>query len=132
MAADRDKVRQVVANLVENAIKYSPDGGRIEVGIEAGEEALFHVRDEGRGIPPEERARVFEKFYRVDPHMRHGVGGTGLGLYICSELVSRMGGRIWVEANEAKGSTFLVALPLAESLPLDRAAAETAELLQRQ
>ena len=64
--------------------------------------------------------------------MRHGVGGTGLGLYICSELVSRMGGRIWVEANEAKGSTFLVALPLAESLPLDRAAAETAELLQRQ
>jgi PAS domain S-box-containing protein len=127
VAADRDKVRQILANLVENAIKYSPDGGRIEVGVETGEEALFYVRDQGMGIPSEERTRVFEKFYRIDPHMTRGVGGTGLGLYICSELVSRMAGRIWVEANEVKGSTFLVALPLAESLPFQRLAAETAE-----
>jgi PAS domain S-box-containing protein len=127
VAADRDKVRQVLANLVENAIKYSPDGGRIEIGVEADEEALFYVSDEGLGIPAEERARVFEKFYRVDPHMTRGIGGTGLGLYICSELVSRMGGRIWVEANPAKGATFLFVLPLAESLPLQRLAAETAE-----
>jgi two-component system phosphate regulon sensor histidine kinase PhoR len=127
VAADRDKVRQVLANLAENAIKYSPDGGRIDVGVETGEEALFYVRDEGLGIPNGERGRVFEKFYRVDPHMTRGIGGTGLGLYICSELVSRMGGRIWVEANDAKGSTFLFALPLAESLPFQRLAAETAE-----
>ena len=127
VAADRDKVRQVIANLVENAIKYSPDGGQIEVGIQTGEEAVFYVRDQGLGIPADERARVFEKFYRVDPHMTRGVGGTGLGLYICGELVSRMGGRIWVEANDAEGSTFLVALPLAESLSLQRLAAETGE-----
>ena len=127
VAADRDKVRQILANLVENAIKYSPDGGRIEVGVETGEEAVFYVRDEGMGIPSGERTRVFEKFYRVDPHMTRGVGGTGLGLYICSELVSRMGGRIWVEANDRKGSTFLFALPLAESIAFQRLAAETAE-----
>src|SRR5207247_505970 len=114
--ADRDKVRQVLVNLVENAIKYSPGGGRIEVGIELGAEAeadmvTFFVRDEGLGIPPDEQARIFEKFYRLDPHMTRGVGGTGLGLYICNELVNRMGGHIWVESSEGVGSTFLLSLP---------------------
>ncbi len=128
VAADRDKVRQVLVNLVENAIKYSPDGGRIEVRVEADEDgALFSVRDEGLGIPSEERARIFEKFYRVDPQMTRGVGGTGLGLYICSELVSRMGGRIWVEPNEERGSTFLFALDVAESSSVQRLAAEQSE-----
>jgi PAS domain S-box-containing protein len=114
VAADLDKVRQVLVNLVENAIKYSPDGGKVEVGATSrGENVCFHVRDEGLGIAPEEQSRVFEKFYRVDPHMMRGVGGTGLGLYICKELVSRMGGRIWVESNDGKGSTFLFELPAA-------------------
>jgi PAS domain S-box-containing protein len=124
--ADREKVRQVVVNLVENAIKYSPDGGRVEVGAESQEEnVLFHVRDEGLGIPSDEQSRVFEKFYRVDPHMTRGVGGTGLGLYICNELVSRMGGHIWLESNAGEGSTFLFELPAAPPIaapaPAERA-----------
>jgi PAS domain S-box-containing protein len=123
VAADRDKVRQVLVNLVENAIKYSPGGGRIEVGIELGAEGdadtvVFFVRDEGLGIPPDEQARIFEKFYRLDPHMTRGVGGTGLGLYICNELVNRMGGHIWVESSEGKGSTFLLSLPTEPKAPV--------------
>ncbi len=122
VVADRDKVRQVLVNLVENAMKYSPGGGRIEVGLESGEESgaetvVFFVRDEGLGIPADEQARIFEKFYRLDPHMTRGVGGTGLGLYICSELVNRMGGHIWVESTEGEGSTFLLELP-AEPQPV--------------
>jgi two-component system phosphate regulon sensor histidine kinase PhoR len=125
VGADRDKIRQVLVNLIENAIKYSPDGGRIEVGVEAGqssgdETVIFFVRDEGIGIPTEEQERIFEKFYRLDPQMTRGVGGTGLGLYICSELVHRMGGNIWVESTEGKGSTFLLELPVEHS-PLPRA-----------
>ena len=115
VAADLDKVRQVLVNLVENAIKYSPDGGRVEVGVEAHDDAVrFHVRDEGLGIDPDEQERVFEKFYRADPQMLRGVGGTGLGLYICKELVGRMGGRIWVESNGDKGSVFVFELPTAD------------------
>jgi two-component system phosphate regulon sensor histidine kinase PhoR len=115
VAADLDKVRQVLVNLVENAIKYSPDGGRVEVGIEAQDDAVrFFVRDEGLGIAAEEQERIFEKFYRADPQMVRGVGGTGLGLYICRELVGRMGGRIWVEPNGDKGSTFFFELHTAE------------------
>jgi PAS domain S-box-containing protein len=123
VSADRDKVRQVLVNLVENAMKYSPDGGRIEVGLESGSEAgvdtvVFFVRDEGLGIPQDEQARIFEKFYRLDPQMTRGVGGTGLGLYICSELMNRMGGHIWVESTEGEGSKFLLELPAEPRLPL--------------
>ena len=121
--ADRDKVRQVLVNLVENAIKYSPDGGRVEVGVEPNEEnVVFHVQDEGLGIPSDEQSMVFEKFYRVDPHMTRGVGGTGLGLYICNELVSRMGGHIWLESKPGEGSTFLFELPAAPSIAATRPA----------
>ena len=124
VTADRDKVRQVLVNLIENAVKYSPGGGRVEIGIEARERSspesvVFYVKDEGLGIPQEEQARIFEKFYRVDPQMTRGVGGTGLGLYICSELVSRMGGQIWVESKEGEGSTFLLELP-AEAVSFSR------------
>jgi two-component system phosphate regulon sensor histidine kinase PhoR len=112
--ADREKVRQVLANLVENAIKYSPDGGRVEIGLEPRDETvLFYVKDEGLGIPPDEQSRVFEKFYRLDPEMTRGVGGTGLGLYICNELVNRMGGHIWVDSKAGEGSTFLFELAAA-------------------
>ncbi|HSC92192.1 MAG TPA: ATP-binding protein [Gaiellaceae bacterium] len=112
VAADRDRVRQILVNLVDNAIKYSPDGGTIELGVTTADGAvLFQVRDEGLGIPPEEQPRVFEKFYRLDPDMTRGIGGTGLGLYICSELIERMGGRIWVESREERGSSFYFELP---------------------
>jgi PAS domain S-box-containing protein len=114
VAADKDRARQVLVNLVENAVKYSPGGGRIELGLEASDGVVeFRVVDEGLGIPADEQARIFEKFYRLDPNMTHGIGGTGLGLYICSELVERMGGRIWLESEEGKGSTFFFELPAA-------------------
>jgi PAS domain S-box-containing protein len=117
VASDRDRVRQVLANLVENAIKYSPHGGRVEVGaVPAGNMIRFFVRDEGLGIPVDEQRRVFDKFYRLDPEMTDGVGGIGLGLYICNELVQRMGGRIWVESEGEIGSTFLFEIPATASL----------------
>jgi PAS domain S-box-containing protein len=117
VAADIDKTRQVLVNLVENAMKYSPDGGRVEVGVEASDDLVrFFVRDQGLGIAPGDHDRIFEKFYRADPQMIRGVGGTGLGLYICKELVARMGGRIWVEPNDHKGSAFFFELQAAEVL----------------
>jgi two-component system phosphate regulon sensor histidine kinase PhoR len=116
VASDRDRVRQVLVNLVENAIKYSPEGGRVEVGAVPAERMVrFFVRDEGLGIPEEEQRRIFDKFYRLDPHMTAGIGGTGLGLYICNELVRRMGGRIWVESNGERGSTFSFVIPTGEA-----------------
>jgi two-component system, OmpR family, phosphate regulon sensor histidine kinase PhoR len=118
IASDRDRVRQVLTNLLENAMKYSPQGGRIEVGVSAnGQMVRFYVRDEGLGIPSQEQTRIFDKFYRLDPQMTGGVGGTGLGLYICNELVQRMGGRIWVESDEESGSIFLFEIPANESAP---------------
>ena len=114
IAADRDKARQVLTNLVDNAVKYSPDGGSVAVTVDALEDRVrFCVHDEGLGIPPTERERIFEKFYRLDPNLTRGVGGTGLGLYISRELVQRMDGRIWVEPAGERGSVFRLELPLA-------------------
>jgi PAS domain S-box-containing protein len=113
--ADEQQLRQVLVNLVENAVKYSPDGGPVTVRLKREDEhVLWSVSDRGLGIPATERRRVFEKFYRLDPHMTRGIGGTGLGLYICRELVNRLDGRIWVEANNGKGSTFCVQIPIAK------------------
>ena len=115
ISCDPDKARQVLANLVDNAAKYSPDGGVVEVRLARQPSAVrFSVRDEGLGIPAAELRRIFEKFYRVDPNLSRGIGGTGLGLYICKELVRRMGGHIWVESREGEGSTFAFELPIAE------------------
>jgi signal transduction histidine kinase len=114
LAADPDKLSQVLANLLENAVKYSPDGGRVRLLLEQRDGSIrFVVTDEGLGIPAAERERVFEKFYRLDPNLTHGVGGTGLGLYICRELVARMEGRIWVEPPSGRGTTVVVELPAA-------------------
>jgi PAS domain S-box-containing protein len=119
ISADPDKVRQVLVNLIENAIKYSPEGGHVQVEVGEHDGAVrFGVRDEGLGIAPEDQDRIFEKFYRADPQMVRGVGGTGLGLYICKELVTRMGGRIWVEPNDGKGSAFFFELQTAEAAVL--------------
>jgi signal transduction histidine kinase len=115
VAGDPDKVGRVLINLVDNALKYSPDGGRVEVKVQlVGSHVRFSVTDPGLGIPAAEQRRIFEKFYRLDPNMNRGVGGTGLGLYICRELVRRMEGRIWVESpGVGNGSTFHVELPVA-------------------
>jgi len=119
VTVDRDRVRQVLSNLVENAIKYSPDGGTVQIGLEAGETRIrFWVKDSGLGIPRDEQARIFDKFYRLDPGMTRGVGGTGLGLYICSELVERMGGQISVESDLGEGSTFSFDLPCGQPVAL--------------
>jgi PAS domain S-box-containing protein len=112
--ADPEQLRQVLENLVDNALKYGPDEGAVEIGVgRRGRWACFWVRDEGPGIPEPEHERIFEKFYRLDPELLKGVGGTGLGLYISRQLVQRMGGRIWVESEN--GSTFFFELPLATS-----------------
>jgi signal transduction histidine kinase len=118
----------VLVNLVENAVKYSPDGGPVQVTISRGERGVrWAVSDRGLGIPASERRRVFEKFYRLDPNMTRGIGGTGLGLYICRELVHRLDGRIWVEGNSAdKGSTFYVEIPVAERPLRSKRAEKTA------
>lgn len=114
--ADRDKVMQVLVNMLDNAVKYSPQGGAIRLAVERRELWLrFSVSDEGFSIPESELERVFEKFYRLDPQMTRGVSGTGLGLYISRELVRRMGGRIWATSGEREGSTFYVELPAAAS-----------------
>jgi PAS domain S-box-containing protein len=114
VVADEDALRQVLVNLVENAVKYSPEGGRVELTLEQVDGRVrFSVRDRGLGIPPAEHERIFEKFFRLDPNLSRGVGGTGLGLYISRELVRRMGGRIRVESAPGAGSTFSFELPAA-------------------
>ena len=115
VSTDRDKLRQVLANLVGNAVKYSQGTNRVEVRLEPRRDHIrIGVRDEGVGIPSAEQERIFEKFHRV-PSVTGAVSGTGLGLYICRELVRRMGGRIWIESSEGTGSTFFVELPLASA-----------------
>ncbi len=115
VSTDRDKLRQVLANLVGNAVKYSQGANRVEVRLEPRRgHVRIGVRDEGVGIPSAEQERIFEKFHRV-PSVTGAVSGTGLGLYICRELVRRLGGRIWIESSEGTGSTFLVELPLASA-----------------
>jgi signal transduction histidine kinase len=121
VSADAEKMKQVLVNLVENAVKYSPEGGRIEVRLApAGDLLRFSVQDDGLGIPAAEHERIFEKFHRLDPDLTRGVGGTGLGLYICRQIVERMNGRIWVASELGKGSTFFFELPLADRIPTAR------------
>ncbi len=114
VVADPDRLRQVVANLIDNAIKYSPNGGRVEIRVASnGRLGTIEIEDHGLGIPAVEQERIFEKFYRLDPSMTRGVGGSGLGLYISRELVEQMGGKLTVASTYGSGSVFAVALPLA-------------------
>lgn len=114
VAADEGQLRQVLVNLVDNAIRYSPDGGDVRLALKRSNGYVrFAVSDEGLGIPQAEQGRIFEKFYRLDPHMQRGIGGTGLGLYISRELVRRVDGRIWVAPNTDRGSVFYVEIPVA-------------------
>jgi signal transduction histidine kinase len=109
---DRSRIEQVLVNLIDNAIKYSPDGGEVSVSTAAVPHGVrVEVRDNGVGIPPGEQRSIFEKFYRLEGARTRA--GTGLGLYICRELVQRMGGTIGVESDPGEGSTFYFELPRA-------------------
>jgi PAS domain S-box-containing protein len=110
-SGDADRLQQVLLNLVDNAVKYAGNRATVLVStVRAGDRVQIAVADDGPGIPPEDRDRIFEKFYRGDPSLRLAPGGTGLGLYICRELVERMGGRITVRSEPGTGSTFAVEL----------------------
>jgi signal transduction histidine kinase len=112
LPCDEALLRQVLVNLVENALKYSPDGGRVGVRVaDERDRVRIDVRDEGLGIPPSEQQRVFEKFYRLDPEMARGIGGSGLGLYISRKIVEQMDGSLSVRSAPGVGSTFTVVLP---------------------
>ncbi len=110
--ADEERLRQVLNNLISNAIKYSPNGGVIRIGGWADEEwVTVYVADQGIGIPPEEQGRLFERFYRVDSSLRRKTQGAGLGLFLCKSLIEAHGGRIWLRSEPGKGSTFFFSLP---------------------
>jgi PAS domain S-box-containing protein len=109
---DRDRIEQVLVNLLDNAVKYSPDGGEVVVRtLPSSSTVRVEVADQGLGIPAAEQQAVFEKFYRADPQHRAVPSGTGLGLYVCRELVRRMGGTIGVRSTPGEGSTFWFDLP---------------------
>ena len=124
IVADADRLRQILINLLDNAVKYSPDGGRVRLELETRDSGIrFAVSDEGIGIATSDQQQIFGKFYRVDPALNRGVRGTGLGLYICRELARRMQGHVSVESREGEGSTFFVDLPVVRPAPKEEKAA---------
>lgn len=114
---DQDKFIQVIDNIMNNAIKYSPDGGKITCRLmETHNSIVISITDEGLGIPRKDIGHVFDRFYRVDKARARSMGGTGLGLAISKEVVQLHGGKIWVTSVENKGSTFFISLPY---IPMD-------------
>jgi len=112
LMADRDRLGQVFTNLLENAIKYSPEAETIEMDLDASEDAvIIRVRDHGLGIPREQRDKIFERFYRAADSEQRAIPGLGMGLYIVAEIVKGHGGTITVDSEVGKGSTFTVTLP---------------------
>jgi len=120
--ADREKLRQIVMDLVENAVKYSPGGGTVRVSARRRDDTVeVSVDDEGIGIPQSEQSRIFAKFYRADSAGRDlASGGTGLGLFIAKELLAAMHGRIWVRSADGEGATFVFSLPLSTPVLSER------------
>lgn len=113
IAANADYVKQIILNLVDNAIKYTPENGDVNVKIFADkDDAVIKVSDTGMGIPKEDQARIFERFYRVDKARSREIGGTGLGLAITKHIAMNLGGTISVESELEKGSTFTVRIPM--------------------
>ena len=119
VTGDRDRLEQVLGNLLDNAVKYSPDGSEILVSVEERNDQLITaVADRGIGIPADELAQVFERFHRGRQVSSTNYGGLGLGLYITKQIVERHSGSIWVESREGTGTTFSFALPMTDTAPL--------------
>ncbi len=117
IAADPDALRQVLTNLFDNALRHTPDGGRIAVSAEPaarGAGVTIAVADTGSGIAPEHLPRIFERFYRADPGRSRDEGGTGLGLAIVKHLVEAHGGRVEAHSTVGKGTTILMSFPALE------------------
>jgi signal transduction histidine kinase len=109
---DPQRLRQAIMNLVENAVEFTPSAGSVTVSSwRMGAEAGITVADTGAGIPDSDQARVFDRFYRVDPSRSRQTGGSGLGLAICYEIATAHGGRIWVQSEVGSGSRFSIGLP---------------------
>jgi PAS domain S-box-containing protein len=119
--ADEERLRMVLANLLSNAVKYSPEGGIVRVGgWTEGDEAIVYVADQGVGIAPEDQARIFERFYRVDNTLGRQTQGAGLGLYLAQAIINAHGGKLWVESQPGRGSRFIFTVPLERrSLPVE-------------
>jgi signal transduction histidine kinase len=110
--ADRDRLAQILANYLANAVRHAPEGSTVTVSARGGADVVLAVRDQGPGLTPEQRERVFERFYRIDPSRSRSLGGSGVGLAIVRALAGAMGGRAWAEsAGPGTGSTFSIALP---------------------
>jgi signal transduction histidine kinase len=117
IGGDRDRLEQVLGNLLENAVKYSPDGSEISVSVEEKEnEVITSVRDRGIGIPVDEITQVFERFHRGRQVSSTNYGGLGLGLYITKQIIERHGGQIWVESAEGVGTSFYFSLPVVQAV----------------
>ena len=115
LLGDSNRLELMVSNLLSNAVKYSPDGGEVRLSLTVEPQrgrAVFAVKDEGIGIPKDQLANVFERFYRANNLTGRDPGGIGLGLYICRDIVERHGGRIWAESDAGLGTTFRVELPV--------------------
>ena len=112
VAIDEERLEQILDALVDNAIRFSPDGGEVELALERSSDAIrFSVRDTGSGIEPRHHPYIGEKFYRADPELQHSAAGLGLGLYICHQLAALMNGRLWFESTPGSGSAFFLELP---------------------
>ena len=111
-AVDEDAVRQIVLNLLDNAVKYGPAGGVVHVAVTpAGGEVRIAVDDQGPGVPPAERKRIWRRYERLERERERAIAGAGIGLAVVQELVELHGGRAWVESGASGGAVFQVALP---------------------
>jgi two-component system, OmpR family, sensor histidine kinase VicK len=109
---DHDRLAHVLGDLIDNAVRYSPEGGDVDVEMRVtGRKAIVSVRDQGVGIPREKQRHIFERFYRAHTGTPFDYGGMGVGLYVAWEIIHRHGGRIWFESEEGRGSTFHFSLP---------------------
>jgi signal transduction histidine kinase len=113
---DPDRIRQVLINLITNAIKYSPQADRVDISstIDGGS-VIISVKDFGIGIPKSEQQKIFDRFYQASDTTGNTFPGLGLGLYISSEIIKRHNGKLWVESTPGKGSTFSFSLPIASN-----------------